>query len=156
MDELYDFFRLNIFPGEIVTVDTENDSQLARVIEQVPAPEEKATDTASPIVLDTSEDDATNYFHVELIDEDLEPVMEDEGDDTESETSDESRKVKSLVLPAFHLKRDRQVLSKQNFKKFVREVATKDVWIGAPWIIRVSNTLGHQQFQHWVLITRIA
>ncbi|KAJ3274604.1 hypothetical protein HDV01_002446 [Terramyces sp. JEL0728] len=42
-----------------------------------------------------------------------------------------------IVLPG-QMRRGRQQLSKQTFKKYVKEVATKDKWIGSPWHVKPS------------------
>ncbi|KAJ8322822.1 hypothetical protein O5D80_008352 [Batrachochytrium dendrobatidis] len=43
---------------------------------------------------------------------------------------------KTAAVSVSHFRRDRLALSKQTFKKYIREVAIKDKWIGAPWVVR--------------------
>ncbi|KAJ3040749.1 hypothetical protein HDV00_010506 [Rhizophlyctis rosea] len=129
VDDLYEFFRAHIYPGEIVIIEQDDESYLARVLAQVPNKEMNGSTSDS----DEPEEEGP-YFKVDVVDEELEPVMEERD---EAGDGQEERQL-SYVLPASQIKRDRQVLSKMNFKKFLREVATKDVWIGAPWIVRAE------------------
>eukprot|EP00842_Homolaphlyctis_polyrhiza_P003364 jgi/Hompol1/4028/HPOL_003440-RA len=43
-----------------------------------------------------------------------------------------------VILSTLKLRRDRQALSKQTLKKYIREVAAKDKWIGAPWYVKTE------------------
>ncbi|KAJ3283566.1 hypothetical protein HK104_010327 [Borealophlyctis nickersoniae] len=121
MDDLYDFFKDNIFANEFVYVDIEDETQTAKVLGPV-----ETNGVSHGSAMDVDGSGGEPLFRVQLVDRDLELINPDD---------DGGQRV-IFTLPATGLKRDRQVLSKQNFKKFIREVASKDVWVGAPWIIR--------------------
>jgi hypothetical protein len=44
---------------------------------------------------------------------------------------------REFIVAPNQMRRGRQTLSKQTFKKYVKEVAKKEKWIGSPWIVKV-------------------
>lgn len=44
---------------------------------------------------------------------------------------------KVYVVAPNQMRRPRQILSKITLKKYIKDVAKKDKWIGAPWIVKV-------------------
>ncbi|KAI9008293.1 hypothetical protein BC832DRAFT_553672 [Gaertneriomyces semiglobifer] len=129
VDRLYDFFRDNVFVGEFVAIEVGDQTLMGKVLARISA---GATvngkgSTITPPVSSHPSDLGKPLYRVHLIDADWELL-------SQADTADELPI--EYLLPPSQIKRDRQVLSKQNFKKFIREVATKDVWIGAPWTVK--------------------
>ncbi|KND02885.1 uncharacterized protein SPPG_01966 [Spizellomyces punctatus DAOM BR117] len=132
VDHLYDFFKDRIFVGEYIYIDVEGTLALAKVLEEIRNVRDGNgfvyTNGANDKGVDVEGNDKSGYrYRVNLVDDQYELLsMEDMDGDLAVE----------YELPASQLKRDRQILSKQNFKKFIRDVATKDMWVGAPWTVR--------------------
>ncbi|KAI9106200.1 ATP-utilizing chromatin assembly and remodelling N-terminal-domain-containing protein [Phlyctochytrium arcticum] len=115
VERLYEYFKDRIFIDEYVYIAVEGTFALAKVLEIVPV--ESGTGADSVEVL----------YRVNLVDPENELLT--------SQDVDGDLPVEYL-LPAQELKRDRTELSKQRFRKFVRDVANKEPWIGAPWVVR--------------------
>ncbi|KAJ3082897.1 hypothetical protein HK102_001398 [Quaeritorhiza haematococci] len=123
-DQMYEHFKSHIFLNEIVTIEVESGSESVKVTEIL-------TGSSRSNSNGRDAEQPPMFYRVRLVNSDGELLdKEDLGDDVKYE----------WILPASSLRRDRQVLSKVNFKKFIKDVATKDVWVGAPWIVR-SNLL---------------
>jgi len=42
------------------------------------------------------------------------------------------------IVNATQIKRDRLMMSKMNIRKYIRDSATKEAWMGAPWLVKVK------------------
>jgi hypothetical protein len=91
---------------------------------------------------DTSDKDHPFMYKVHLLNRNLELLSENESDaddDQESGRPSAHRAVNRQlmhVLPFRNISRDRTILSKTLFKKFIKEYATREPFNFAPWSVR--------------------
>ncbi|RKO85565.1 ATP-utilizing chromatin assembly and remodelling N-terminal-domain-containing protein, partial [Blyttiomyces helicus] len=107
---LYDFFKDRLYIGEEVFAEIDGCTYSGTVLTQLdPTPEPPQ---ATP----------STKFEI-LLRQDLHALF---GPDSDGKH----------VVEMCNIRRDRVVLSKQNFRRFARQVATKEVYMGAPWIVK--------------------
>lgn len=107
VDKLYDYFSENIFLNEVVHhLREDGKAPLVKIIE-ILAPNE--------------------HFLVQLVDRNHRPLTAQHVEAGEELEFD---------IKKHEVKRDRLVLSKSGFKHFIKEVAEKDTYFTAPWILR--------------------
>ncbi|KAJ3162435.1 hypothetical protein HDU86_004916 [Geranomyces michiganensis] len=120
-ETLYDHFATHLFLREFIYINVEGVLAMAQILEAIPpkgrAPLEGPYTITDPEIL----------YRVNLVDNEHNLLT--------TQDLDGAFPVE-YIYPVSQLKRDRQILAKQNFKKFIRDVATREVWIGAPWIVR--------------------
>ncbi|KAJ3019435.1 hypothetical protein HKX48_002078 [Thoreauomyces humboldtii] len=127
VEDLYDHFAGHLFLHEFIYINVGGVLALAKILEAMPG--ELTKPLMRPFGPWPTEDGDTLY-RVNLVDNDRNLLTLQ---DLEGTIPVE------YVLPVAQLKRDRTILAKQNFKKFIRDVATRDVWQGAPWIVKAEQ-----------------
>jgi hypothetical protein len=121
VDQLHDFFKCHRYVGEFIYVEVcmsnSRSHQRAFIREKLPNTvpitlenKEKPKDEASDDTLDDG-----HHYKVQLLN---------------------YPNVQYIVNPS-QIKRDKNVLAKPIFKKYVKEVAVKGKWAGSPWIVHV-------------------
>jgi hypothetical protein len=131
VDTIYDYFRGTRFVDEIVFVDVPSQGN-ERSVERAMI-REKLPNTV-PVTLEKKIGDK-RQMQRELREarEDMSRVPDDPHHYRIQLLNNPSREY--VCLPA-QMRRGRQALSKQTFKKFIKEVATKEKWIGSPWQVK--------------------
>ncbi|KAH9252174.1 hypothetical protein BASA81_009925 [Batrachochytrium salamandrivorans] len=136
IDELYELFKATYFVGETVYVSITPDptlSERATLISDVVDTHHASADTTTAV-------DTTDKLYRSKYKDPKTGAIPDVVDIVPGEKAYyllvASDPPKTAVLSISHLRRDRLALSKQTFKKYIREVSSKDKWIGAPWYVR--------------------
>ncbi|KAH6560383.1 hypothetical protein BASA60_000304 [Batrachochytrium salamandrivorans] len=136
IDELYELFKATYFVGETVYVSITPDptlSERATLISDVVDTHHASADTTAAV-------DTTDKLYRSKYKDPKTGAIPDVVDIVPGEKAYyllvASDPPKTAVLSISHLRRDRLALSKQTFKKYIREVSSKDKWIGAPWYVR--------------------
>jgi len=110
VDEVYDDFKNDFYPGELVTVVLDDSTRLnGRVRDKAKFAEIKDPDG-------TVTRKAFSRYFVRLIDR---PDEEALVDDT-------------------HIVRDRKVFTKQMLRSFIKNTVTREAWNGAPWLVKLE------------------
>ncbi|KAJ3173599.1 hypothetical protein HDU88_002686 [Geranomyces variabilis] len=120
-ESLYDHFATHLFLREFIYINVEGVLAMAQILEAIPPKGKPALEGPFPIT------DSDVLYRVNLVDNEHNLLTVQDLDGAFPV---------EYIYPVSQLKRDRQILAKQNFKKFIRDVATREVWIGAPWIVR--------------------
>ncbi|KAI8917703.1 hypothetical protein DFJ77DRAFT_457418 [Powellomyces hirtus] len=128
-EELYEHFASHLFLREHIYINVGGVLAMAQILEAIPPMSSENDGTQPPI---DSEGpfpiiDSEILYRVNLVDNEHNLLTVQDLDGAFPV---------EYIYPVSQLKRDRQILAKQNFKKFIRDVATREVWIGAPWIVR--------------------
>ncbi|KAI8807700.1 hypothetical protein BJ742DRAFT_772877 [Cladochytrium replicatum] len=153
VDNMFLHFKHNIYIGEIVYVYFKiiDDLRIAKVMKEVQNPDDepKAVNAIDPTYNDDDDDDGgeqrstkkkkgpaperppDRYFVVHLCENNGQLYQPDPAYD-----EDDPNNMFLYVVLNHQIKRDRQVLSKSNLKKFIKENAVKDAWMGAPWVVK--------------------
>ncbi|CEP08391.1 hypothetical protein [Parasitella parasitica] len=113
VEDAYQYFVNRYAPGEIIhCLWDDNIAYNAKILELSEKPQD---DIENDIVPDRA------YYKVQLIDENSEGI-------------DQEDCIK--VVGDNRIKRDRYAFSKNLLRKFIREYASKDTYIGAPWVVK--------------------
>ncbi|KAI8805761.1 hypothetical protein BJ742DRAFT_774751 [Cladochytrium replicatum] len=153
VDNMVLHFKHNIYIGEIVYVyfNIIDDLRIAKVMKEVQNPEDepRAVNAIDPAYNDDDDDDGgeqqstkkkkgpvserapDRYFVVHLCENNGQLYQPDPAYD-----EDDPNNLFLYVVLNHQIKRDRQVLSKSNLKKFIKENAVKEAWMGAPWVVK--------------------
>ncbi|KAJ3315236.1 hypothetical protein HDV04_003629 [Boothiomyces sp. JEL0838] len=133
VDHIYDYFRGTRFVNEYVYIDVptagaERSVEKAIILEKL--------DQSVPVTLEKKVGDKRQMQReAREAREDNSRVPDDPHHYRIQLCSAPSKEY--IVLPG-QMRRGRQQLSKQTFKKYVKEVATKDKWVGSPWHVKPS------------------
>lgn len=125
VEQLYSHFMKTFFVGSRVYVRLDGvEKIICEVKARLTYPETlnlmaKESGKRPILVMNTSKD---GYFY------ELAPVNSDEHD--------------SVVYISHEsmIKREKSSLHKKNFRKIIKTMAKKDIWVGAPWILRVLTS----------------
>jgi hypothetical protein len=142
VDHIHDWFKDNVIVGEVVNVDVDNESETAKVLEIIP-PHSRPSPNASAPPASSSDDTSSSQFQHKPSpntwpDQTLYRVHLCYYGGQLLERDPTNPEPLEYLVSHTAMKRNRHVLSKQNIKVFIKENATKDVWLGAPWMIKVS------------------
>ncbi|ETN39705.1 uncharacterized protein HMPREF1541_05931 [Cyphellophora europaea CBS 101466] len=108
VDEVFDDFKNDFYPGEIVTVMLDDSQRLnGRVREKAKFAEQRDADG------NVTRKAFTRYF-VRLIDRPDEEALADDD----------------------HMARDRKIFTKQMLRSFIKNCVTREAWTGAPWLVK--------------------
>jgi hypothetical protein len=131
IDTIYDYFRGTRFVDELVFIDVpshkhERSVERAIIRDKLPNTE--------PLTLEKKVGDK-RQMQRELREakEDMSRVPDDPHHYRVQLVNNPSKEF--VCLPS-QIRRGRQALSKMTFKKFIKEVATKEKWIGSPWQVK--------------------
>ncbi|KAI8821869.1 uncharacterized protein EV422DRAFT_435696 [Fimicolochytrium jonesii] len=126
IEDLYEQFAGHLYMFEHVYVSVVGTLALAKILGAMSPPDAKPYQILENLDGPFPTDNFEILYRVNLVDknDELLTIEETEGIPVE------------YILPVAQLRRDRGILAKQSFKKFIRDVATRDVWPGAPWIVR--------------------
>lgn len=136
VDEVFDDFKADFYPGEIVTVVLDDSQRLnGRVREKAKFDEQR--DREGNVVRKAF----ARYF-VRLLDRPDEEALVDDD----------------------HMARDRKIFTKQMLRSFIKNCVTREAWNGAPWLVKSDiaerfriDTAVPQHLQHgWKLAERKA
>ncbi|KIX98483.1 uncharacterized protein Z520_05784 [Fonsecaea multimorphosa CBS 102226] len=129
VEEVYNDFKNDFYPGELVTVILDDASRLnGRVRDKAKFAEVRAADGS------VAREAFSRYF-VRLIDRPDEEALVDDN----------------------HIVRDRKVFTKQMLRSFIKNTVTREGWNGAPWIVKPeiaerfridTNVPPHLQYGH--------
>ncbi|KAL7318660.1 hypothetical protein PS15m_001876 [Mucor circinelloides] len=112
IEEAYQHFVNRYAPGEIIhCVWDDGIAYNAKILQVADKPKDDVD----------NDDNEESYYKVQLIDENLEGI-------------DQEDCIK--VVGGSKIKRDRFAFSKNLLRKFIREYASKDTYIGAPWVVK--------------------
>lgn len=108
VDEVFDDFKSDFYPGEMVTVSIDDSQRLnGRVRDKAKFAEQRDQDG------NVTRPAFARYF-VRLIDRPDEEALAD----------------------AEHLARDRKIFTKQMLRSFIKNCVTREAWTGAPWLVK--------------------
>ncbi|KAI8895160.1 ATP-utilizing chromatin assembly and remodelling N-terminal-domain-containing protein [Globomyces pollinis-pini] len=131
VDYIYDYFRGTRFVDEMVFIDvptsgSERSVERAYIKEKVP--------NTTPITLEKKLHDKRQ------LQRELRELKEDNSQVPEDNNHYRIQLVnfptKEYIVAPNQMRRGRQSLSKQTFRKYIKEVASKDRWLNAPWIVK--------------------
>jgi DDT domain/ATP-utilising chromatin assembly and remodelling N-terminal/WSTF, HB1, Itc1p, MBD9 motif 1 len=112
VDQVFEDFRQDFYPGETVTVVLDDGSRLNGLVrEKAKFPELRRGDGSV-------ERKAFSRYFVQLVtrsDEDEEALVDDD-----------------------HIVRDRKAFTKQMLRSFIKNTVTREAWTGAPWLVKPS------------------
>ena len=134
MDQIYDFFRGTRYVDEMVFVDVPT-SASDRVVERAIIRE--ILPNTEPITLERKADKRQMQREMKELQHDMSRVPIDSNHYRIQLVNNPSTFY--VVAPA-QMRRGRQVLSKQTFKKFVKESATREKVVGSYWVVKVLKT----------------
>jgi hypothetical protein len=131
VDTVYDYFRGTRFVNELVFVDVPssgNDRSVEKAIIR------EKLDNSVPLTLEKKPGDKRQMQRdLREAREDMSRVPEDNHHYRIQLANNPAREF--ICLPG-QMRRGRQALSKQTIKKYIKEVATKEKWIGSPWQVK--------------------
>ena len=133
IDEVYDYFRGTRFVTENVFVDVPAASGSDRSVERAVILEKLPNTT--PTTLEKKVDKRQAAREAREAAEDNSRVPDDV---YHYKIQLLATKTIYIVAPN-QMRRPRQILSKITLKKYIKDVAKKDKWIGAPWIVKVCH-----------------
>ena len=108
VEDVFNDFKNDFYPGELVTVILDNASRLnGRVRDKAKFAEVRATDGS------VAREAFSRYF-VRLMDRPDEEALVDDA----------------------HIARDRKVFTKQMLRSFIKNTVTREGWNGAPWLVK--------------------
>ncbi|KAL2918570.1 hypothetical protein HK105_201971 [Polyrhizophydium stewartii] len=157
IDDVYEFFRVHHYPGEIIHYSATNDRTSfvkAELLEELPPrPVGTRSSISAADMAETSDAaidaDGSDGPDPLVADDSPAPVAsaaslaQAKGNAQDKRRSERMFRIRTLTtpeevldVPIFRIRRDRLALSKQTIKKYIREVAAKDTWIGAPWYVK--------------------
>ncbi|TPX43055.1 hypothetical protein SeMB42_g04877 [Synchytrium endobioticum] len=122
VDDIHDWLLEHVVVGEIVTIQVKGDPERAKVLEVVP--QFSQSNPENPAEL--NEWPKQTLYRVHLCTHDGAPIPPNLS----------SMEAVEYLVSLNAIQRNRQAYSKANLRVFVTENAHKDVWTGAPWIIR--------------------
>ena len=129
VDQIYDFFRGTRYVDEVVFIDVPTAAD--RIVERVVIREKLPNST--PITLERRADKRQIQRELRESREDMSRVPHDDHHYRVQLVNNPT--VEYIVLPN-QMRRGRQVLSKQTFKKFVKESASREKVVGSHWIVK--------------------
>jgi hypothetical protein len=110
VDEVFDDFKTDFYPGEIVTVILDDSQRLnGRVRDKAKFAEQRDLDG-------TVKRKAFARYFVRLIERPDEEALVDEE----------------------HITRDRKIFTKQMLRSFIKNCVTREAWTGAPWLVKLD------------------
>lgn len=108
VDEVFDDFKSDFYPGEIVTVMLDDSQRLSgRIRDKAKFEEQRDQDGNVTRV-------AFARYFVRLLDRAGEEALVDEE----------------------HIARDRKIFTKQMLRSFIKNCVTREAWTGAPWLVK--------------------
>ena len=132
VDYIYDYFRGTRFVGEYVFVDvplSESDKAVERAIIK------EKLDSHVPITLEKKSGDRRQQQRdLRMEQEDVTKVPEDNHRYLIQLLNNPSKEY--VILPT-QMRRSRQALSKVTIKKYIKDVAIKEKFVGSPWYVKV-------------------
>lgn len=132
VDTIHDFFRGTRFVDEFVFIDVPQ-SASDRAVERAII-KEKLPNTVPVTIEKKVGDKRQMQRELREAKDDMSRVPEDHHHYRVQLVSHPDREY--IVTPS-QMRRGRQSLSKITFKKYIKEVATKEKWVGSPWMVKV-------------------
>ncbi|KAJ3013670.1 hypothetical protein HKX48_005624 [Thoreauomyces humboldtii] len=130
-EELYDHFASHLFLREFIYISVGGVLALAQILEVIPSQDADGNPVETGITPNHAgpfpTEDSDALYRVNLVDNEHHLLTPADLDGTIAV---------EYIYPVSQLKRDRTILAKQNFKKFIKDVAKRDVWVGAPWVLK--------------------
>ncbi|ESZ90188.1 hypothetical protein SBOR_9424 [Sclerotinia borealis F-4128] len=107
VDLIYDEFRSDYYPGEVVTVHVVTGDRLTGTVRE-------KTHFVSKVLPDGSLSPPFSRYFVSL----------------------DGRPHEEAVVDDNHITRDRKIFTKQVLRSFIKKTVTREAWTGAPWLVK--------------------
>ena len=108
VDEVYDDFKADFYPGELVTVLMDDSNRLNGIVREK---------TKFPMILKPDgsiEREAFSRYFVRLV----------------------GKRDEEALVDGNHVQRDRKTFTKMMLRSFIKNTVTREAWNGAPWLVK--------------------